>query len=370
MINFFESCFSNLAHRYHRAKTENNIFTTRYESNNIIEKAGDFFLAPAHFLMSGRTIVPLTAHKFSEEQTYDYRGNCCWFVMKVVLAILSLPIALMIGSSLKGLSLLSSSIRERNSAFAEFTVQIISNQTTYQRIGLELSEDFIPCEEVPKPDETEMDPQKVAQQKIQKKVLYDVTQALGNLPYWMACGTLLGAHRHGDMIPWDYDVDLSILRIDHKNAMNLLKQGLDSEKYEVLNWSSLDSPGSYIRVYVKELAGMPSGAYVDLYEYEINEADNTVQYLYGFQDSPFVPQLYKNRELLHTKPLNFNVVFPLKQARLGELTLRAPNNTKALLESGYGDIRPAKIWNPETKQFEKVADHPYWAPGAGGATDA
>lgn len=370
MINFFENSFSNLAHCYHRAKTKNNIFTTHYKSSNVAEKAGDFFLTPARFLMAGRTVVPLTANEFREEQTYNYRGNSCWFVTKVALAILCLPMALIIGCSLKGLSLLSSSLRKRNSAFAKFAMQIISNSATYQRLGLTLSEEFIPCEKVLKPDEKEMDPTKVAQQRIQKRVLQDVTQVLSDLPYWISSGTLLGAHRHGDMIPWDSDVDLSILRIDHKNAMNLLKKELDPKKYEVLDWSSLDHPGSYIRVYIKELAGAPSGSYVDLYEYEINETDGTLQYLYGFKDSAFVPQIYKNRELPHTKPVSFHEMFPLKQAQFGHLVLRAPNNTKLVLEKAYGNTDPAKIWNPETQEFEKVAGHPYWAKGAAGATDA
>lgn len=370
MINCLENCFVNMAHRYHLTRTKNNIFTTHYKSSNLFEQAGDFFLAPAHFLMSGRTIVRLSVDKFSEEQTYNYRGNCCWFVMKVVFAILSLPIVLIIGSSLKGLSLLSSNIQKRNSAFAQFTVKMVNNEEIYQAIGLTLSEEFIPCAAVPKPDETDMAPHKVAQQKIQKTTLHDVTQALGKLPYWLSCGTLLGAHRHGDMIPWDSDVDLSILRIDHKNAMNLLKQGLDPKKYEVLDWSSLDHPGSYIRLYIKELSKAPSGSYVDLYEYEINKTDNTLQYRYGFLDSAFVPQSNKNRELPHIKPIAFDVMFPLKRAKFGDLTLRAPNNTQAVLEKAYGNISPAKIWNQETRQFEKVEGHPYWAAGAAGESDA
>lgn len=368
------SCFENLfvrsAHWYHGAKSENNIYTTHYASSNLLEQAGDFVLAPVHFLMAGRTIVPLGEGKFSENQTYDYRGNCCWFVMKTVLAILSLPITLIIGSSLKGLSLLSSSIQKRNQSFTWFTSQVISNNETYQKIGLLFSDEIIPCEDRPKPTKEDMDPGKVEAQTVQKGALLDVTQALGELAYWISCGTLLGAHRHGDMIPWDSDVDLAILRIDHKNAMNLLKQGLDSKKYEVLNWSSFDHPGSYIRIHIKALSGAPSGSYIDIYEYEINEKDHTLQYRYGFLDSPFVPQAHKNRELPQQKPVGLDAMFPLKLARFEDEFFRAPNNTQAVLEKQYGDISPAKIWNPETKQFEKVEGHPYWAPNAAGETDA
>jgi phosphorylcholine metabolism protein LicD len=41
--------------------------------------------------------------------------------------------------------------------------------------------------------------------------------------YWLEGGSLLGAARHNDIIPWDYDVDLGIYEEDIKNCKHILK---------------------------------------------------------------------------------------------------------------------------------------------------
>lgn len=47
-----------------------------------------------------------------------------------------------------------------------------------------------------------------------------------NIPYWMSSGTLLGAVRHGGYIPWDDDLDVTIMYRDSKRLMQILEQEL------------------------------------------------------------------------------------------------------------------------------------------------
>jgi len=47
-----------------------------------------------------------------------------------------------------------------------------------------------------------------------------------HIDYWLDCGTLLGARRHGGFIPWDDDFDVCILHSDYKKLVSVLEKEL------------------------------------------------------------------------------------------------------------------------------------------------
>ena len=48
--------------------------------------------------------------------------------------------------------------------------------------------------------------------KVIQKILIDyVDETKADVKWWLTDGTLLGAFRTGEIIPWDYDLDIAIL---------------------------------------------------------------------------------------------------------------------------------------------------------------
>ncbi|XP_025915812.1 fukutin-related protein [Apteryx rowi] len=144
--------------------------------------------------------------------------------------------------------------------------------------------------------------------------------------YWLEGGSLLGAARHGDIIPWDYDVDLGIYREDAAKC-RLLRQAaaggavVDDEGFV---WEKAPE-GDFFRVHYSRANRL----HVDLWPFYARDGVMT-----------------KDTWLDHRQDVEFpeRLLLPLRPLPFAGFTAMAPHDVRAFLELKFG---PGAIENPE-----------------------
>ncbi|KAB1274312.1 Fukutin-related protein [Camelus dromedarius] len=151
-----------------------------------------------------------------------------------------------------------------------------------------------------------------------------VLEAAG-VRYWLGGGCCCGAARHGDIIPWDYDVDLGIYLEDVGNCEQL--RGAEAG-------SMVDERGF---VWEKAVEG-------DFFRVQYSESNHLHVDLW-----PFYPRngvMTKDTWLDHRQDVEFPEHFlqPLVPLPFAGFVAQAPNNYRRFLELKFG---PGVIENPE-----------------------
>ena len=185
-----------------------------------------------------------------------------------------------------------------------------------------------------------------------------------NLTYWLDFGTLLGAYRHKGFIPWDDDMDVSMIRKDYEKFVSILKSELADSNFNIE-----ESDGRIGFGYKHEKTGIwcdifpvdfykvneYSEANIDILKTKIAEyrsyyirnkeklSSNEIQENRRklIDDSPNANSviIYHGREFNHQHPKAFyciDEIFPLSNVSFENMTFPAPAKCDLYLSKIFG----------------------------------
>jgi len=181
-----------------------------------------------------------------------------------------------------------------------------------------------------------------------KKILSDIRNLLKNIDdifyrnditYWMDGGTLLGAIRHANIIPWDDDGDLVVLSSDETKLLNLRD---DFKKYGY----GLSKSWCGYKIYLLEGTDIK---YQNRNWYwsedcsDISESE-TFNYKFPFIDILLVDEEndilnYTNKRAKKVWPGFYHDkkdTFPLSRYKFDTFYLNGPSNPRPFLDRAYG----------------------------------
>ena len=84
-------------------------------------------------------------------------------------------------------------------------------------------------------------------QKAMLLVFHDFCAA-HDITYYLVAGSALGAVRHGDMIPWDDDIDVGLLRGDYEKFLDIAGKSLNEEIFVQTQKTDHDYPFFYAKL--------------------------------------------------------------------------------------------------------------------------
>ncbi len=163
--------------------------------------------------------------------------------------------------------------------------------------------------------------------------VFSVLESQG-VRFWLEGGTLLGAARHGDIIPWDYDVDVGIYKEDIPKCRHLMQTGINKPFIDMNGFVWEHAPeGDFFRVQFSEYNRL----HIDIHPfYSVNGNMTKDTWIKSHrQDMPF-PEHYLN---------------PLTRIDFVGIKTFAPNNWRDFLELKFGK---GAIENPKYPDTSKV----------------
>lgn len=320
-----------------------------------LEKLANNALAPLHYLFEGKRAIPVEKDgvlAYDFVRRFDYSHH---FFVKTAASLSALPISLTVGIPLKALACMTNKEHYQHLVAADKSTHVVSNVDYYRSLGLEIN-DFEKADLI-SPPKHKRRLEDLQALKGDVEALKEIVAIMKEekIPFWIDCGSCLGAYRYGGVIPWDWDIDMAVLSPDFNNVKHALHR-LDSEKYVVQDWSGRDRPETYLKVYVKETQNL-----IDIYHFGFDPVRQELFTILSNEFNIFLPESWKIRELRYTTPMPFSHVFPLKKALFEGIEVPVPGHIEEYLQTFYGqNLEPIRIYNEISGEYEKDDSHPYW----------
>lgn len=164
-----------------------------------------------------------------------------------------------------------------------------------------------------------------------RQILKTINTLFNNygITYWADCGTLLGMVRHGDIIPWDDDGDVSIFKKDEQQFL-YLEPVFNEFGYGIAIWwggyKIFPLDGQVTNETKRGQTYNYRYPFVDIFIMNYDEENGIIKY-----DDDKLVKIWPNA--YH----NANQLFPLQQYKFHDFYLWGPNNCSDYLERSYGN---------------------------------
>lgn len=177
-----------------------------------------------------------------------------------------------------------------------------------------------------------------------------------NLTYCCATGTMLGAVRHHDIIPWDDDIDVFMPRRDYERLISIANE-MENEGFRLISACNCPSYATFAKIYSKdttlwELESVPFvyGIYIDIFP--LDESSDT--------KSGFTKKYRRFRNLFRKYQLSqikFNAKRFLRYITEGDKKMAIKELASVFVPSFLSEHFRTQIIRFESVASKEVGDH-------------